>query len=310
MSPTRTRRPRTGLVVALLAVAMLTALTGSAAVWLDRQVISNRGWAQTSPRLIANRDVRTAVARFAVDELYRQTHVASIVDQVLPAPLDAPALTRLRALGLRLAQSILATGTARTVWNAANRVAHRDLLADLDRNANGRISLDLTVLLHRLIAQLVDNPLVKAIPGGGQRLFVLSAPRPGQIPILSAAQVRRARGTVNGIRGLSVVLTAATVLLIALAVMVARGWRGQALTAAGVCLAIVGGAILAARALIAPALADGLVSASASAYRPAAKAAWLIGTTQLRTAGIVCAVAGGVLALVGVVGRALGPRAR
>jgi hypothetical protein len=84
-----------------------------------------------------------------------------------------------------------------------------------------------------------------------------------------------------------------------LAIAVATGQRLRAIAYVGVCLAVCGGVLLALRALIGPVLADQLVPASESANRAAVRAAWLLGTTQLRTAAIIMLVVGGVLVIGG-----------
>jgi hypothetical protein len=118
--------------------------------------------------------------------------------------------------------------------------------------------------------------------------------------------VSTARATVNAIRGLSVGLLVAAAVLFAAAVASARGWRSIAVRRVGYCLVVVGAGVLAARALLVPALADALVSGSTP--RAAAHAAWRIATTQLRDTAIVILVCAGVLILAGVTSGALAPR--
>jgi hypothetical protein len=111
---------------------------------------------------------------------------------------------------------------------------------------------------------------------------------------------------VNAIRGLSVGLLVAAAVLFAAAVASARGWRSIAVRRVGYCLLLVGAVVLVARALLAPALADALVSGST--YRAAAHAAWTIATTELRDTAIVVLVCGAVLILAGLATGGLVPR--
>jgi hypothetical protein len=293
------RRPRRPVVALLLVLGSLATLTSSFAWWLDRQALSTGGWQTTSSQLIASPQVRRAVGTFAVDELLRRTNAAQQLHALLPAAVADPLLRRLRSLGRRLAAGILAGRPARVVWNTANRQAHRDLLRILDRGGTrGEVTLNLEPLLEDLVRALHANALVRALPGGGTQLFALGSPRAGAIPILSAEQVGEARAAVNAVRGLSILLAVAAVVLLASAVLVARGWRAVVVVRIGVCLILVGAAVLVGRAVVAPALADALVSSST--YRPAARAAWTIGTTELRDTAVAILIAGGALLIGGL----------
>ncbi len=188
--------------------------------------------------------------------------------------------------------------------------APRDALAPIDQG-----DAHLAVLATRarrdeyafaeLVRALEASAEVKAVPGG-DRLFTQVSPSAGQLPILSADQVNTARATVNAIRGLSVGLLAAAAVLFAAAVASARGWRSIAVRRVGYSLLVVGAVVLVARALLAPALADALVSGET--YRTAAHAAWRIATTQLRDTAIVILVCAGVLILAGLASGTLAPR--
>jgi hypothetical protein len=300
------RRPRRALVALLLVLGSVGALGGSFALWLDRQALSSPGWQTTSSQLIANPNIRRGVGTFAVSELFARTNVAGALRSALPPAVADPALRTLRSLGLRLAAGILATRSARVVWNTANRQAHRELLAILDHGGQrGEVTLNLTPLLADLIRALETSAPVKAVPGGGQ-LFTVGSPRAGEVPILSASQIAHARAVVNAIRGLSIGLLVAAAVLFAAAAASARGWRSIAARRVGYCLVVIGAAVLVARALLAPALAAALVSGSA--YRKAADAAWTIATTELRGIAIAIAICGGVLILAGLATGALGSR--
>jgi hypothetical protein len=291
-------RPRRALVTVLFVLGSVAAVAGSFAIWLDRQALSPSGWQTTSSQLIANPQIRQGVATFAVDELFAQTHVAGALHSALPAALADSAQRTLRSLGLHLAGGILASRPARGVWNTANLQAHRDLLTILDKGGRrGEVELNLTPLLADLIRALDVSAPVQAIPGGG-RLFTVSSSHAGELPILSARQVDKARTVVNAIRGASVVLAGAAVVLFALAIVSARGWRSIALRRVGYCLLAVGAVVLIARRVLAPALANALVSATA--YRRAADAAWTISTTELRTVAWAMLAGGAVVVLAGV----------
>jgi hypothetical protein len=94
--------------------------------------------------------------------------------------------------------------------------------------------------------------------------------------------------------------------LLAAAVASARGWRSIAVRRVGYCLLVVGAVVLVARALLAPALANALVSGTT--YRQAADAAWTTATTELRDIAIAMLVGGALLVLAGLATGAVSPR--
>jgi hypothetical protein len=297
-------RRRGGLVALLLIAASVAAFAGSYAIWLNRQALSAEGWAKTSPHLIASAPIRTAIGDFAVQELFRLTHAETALRSVLPQPQVGRTSRRLRALGRRLAAGILRSRSSRGVWQTANRQANRQLRAILNHRSRATVSLDLDPLFQRLVRALEASPQVRGLPGA-DRLFAI-APGAGRLPLLPARDVNRARATVNAVHGLSVVLAIAAIALFAVAIAAAGGWRAGAVACVGWCLAAVGGLVLLSRAVIAPALADALVPASsASTVRPAARAAWLISTSDLRSTAIATVIAGGALAVTGLAARAL-----
>jgi hypothetical protein len=302
----RARRP---VVTLLLVLGSVATLLGSFAWWLDRQALSPSGWQRTSSQLIASPRIRRGVATFAVSELFAQTHVASTLRAALGPAVAEPALQALQSLGRQLATSILATRSAAVVWNTANRQAHRELLAILDHGGqHGEVALNLTPLLLDLVRALQRSAPLQGLPATSRsQLFALGSPRAGALPILSAEQVDKARTAVNVLRGLSVALAIAAIALLGGAVGLAGGWRAGALAWAGICLIAAAALIFAARLVVAPALAGALVSSSA--YRPAARAAWSISTTELRATAVSILAVGGALLLVGLVARATRRRA-
>lgn len=273
----------------------MAAFAGSFAVWLDRQALSDAGWARTSSHLIANQQIRDALGDYAVRELLTAAHVPGTVRSLLPEPIAAQVLTTLRGLGRRLAASILASAPARTVWGRANRQAHHELMAILDRRAAGnvRVSLNLTPLLGDLVKALYASAPVQALPDG-QQLFDVGSAGAGELPVLRGDQVRRVRAVVNAVRGLSVVLSVAAAALFAAAVAVAAGWRRVVLRRAGYCLIAVGALVLVLRWLGGPALADTLVAASSASTQAAVRAAWTIATSELRDTAVAVLLAGAV----------------
>ena len=84
---------------------------------------------------------------------------------------------------------------------------------------------------------------------------------------------------VNLIETLAIVLTVLAILLFALAIYLARGWRREALRAVGFGLIVVGLAVAVARSLAGNVVVDAL--ASTASVEPAVKDTWEIGTSLL-----------------------------
>jgi hypothetical protein len=99
---------------------------------------------------------------------------------------------------------------------------------------------------------------------------------------------------VRSVRTLSWVLPLLTLGLYLLGWLLAAGWRTVALTAIGYRLLIAGGVVLGARALLQYVLADVVVGSARN--RAGVRAAWLIGSSTLRTEAIWLLVGGAVVA--------------
>ncbi len=295
-----TDRPRqhTGLMALLLVLALLLAFGAAVAIWLDRQALSNRGWTNTSAALLDNAQIRTAVADEIVTQLFAQADVDQKLSSAL-GPLAPAAEHQLRSLGARLANITLQTKPVGRAWRAANSQAHRQLVADIEHDRHQDVYLELTPIVNQVLDAWRASPAIQGLPSVVRDLLDIRVGDAGRIKILRADQVRNVRVALNTIRNLVLVLSLLAAICWVLAIVVATGQRLRAVAYVGVCLAVCGGLLLAARALIGPALADQLVPASAPVNRAAVRAAWLVGTTQLRTEAIIMLVAGGVLLIGG-----------
>jgi hypothetical protein len=294
----RTRR-HGGLMTVLLVLALLLTLGAAIAIWLDRQALSNRGWTDTSAKLLENPQVRTAVADELVTQLFQRSHADRELSSAL-GPLAPAAEQQLRSLATRVAITTLQTPPVRRAWRVANSQAHRQLVADVEHNRDQGVYLQLTPIVNDLLDALRASQPIRALPSVVRQLLAdLQIGNAGRVRVLRADQVRTVRVAVNTIRNLVLVLSLLAGICFVFAIAVATGRRARAVAYVGVCLAVCGGVLLAARALIGPALADSLVPASAPANRAAVRATWLIGSSDLQTAAIIALIAGGVLLIGG-----------
>ena len=196
-------------------------------------------------------------------------------------------------------------------WRRANRAAHQQLLRILDgggpavSTSNGEVVLNLRTIVNQLAAQLGVSQQVAAarakLQGGTgakartaaqQKLGVTLPPSTGQLVILRSDQLSTAQDVASAIRDLAVWMTVLALVLFALAVALAAGWRRVALRSVGWCFVGLGIFVLLARRVVGNRIVDDLVAASS--VRPAAHSAWDIGTSLLYDIAVAM-VAYGVL---------------
>jgi hypothetical protein len=276
----------------LLLVATLATIAAAGARFLDAQMLSPQRWTQTSGRLIADPAIRRAISTYAVRHAF--AGVDAGLSRGLPGAVATAAERELHRAAGDAADSVLSSAGGRRAWRDANREAVSGLLAAVDHPRSGEtVSLQLTPLLDDIVSGVSQDPVVRAIPGSSK---VLSGATPdaGRLIILTPAQVRTARIGVRVVRILAWALPLGALVLFALAVAVARGWRVIALSRIGYALLIAGGVVLGLRAGLQFPLADAVVHSGAD--RAAVRAAWLIATVSLRSQAIGLLVAGGILA--------------
>jgi hypothetical protein len=281
------RRPNRLSVGILVTIATVALLVGSFALWVEREALNTANWTKTSSRVLANPKVQDAVGAYLVRQLFTSVNVDGELKKVLPARVAAPIAAELRTAAGGLVARVLAKPSVQDAWRTANREAHRELIRILNGGGRGVstrggvVTLNLAPLVDDLAKALVGGSAVAALPEGSKTIFDREPPQTGQLVIMRSNQLLTAQNIVKGIRGLAIVLPVAAVVLFALAVALARGWRRVVLRRIGWCLIGLGIAVLVARRLLEPRVAQALVTDSS--VRPAANAAWLIATSQLRT---------------------------
>jgi hypothetical protein len=289
--PEKKARQRRGLVTGLIVLASLIGILAVFAVWANRQLLETDTWTDTSGKLLEDEDIRTAVGGFLVDQLYANVDVQAELQQRLPpqaAGLAGPLSGGLRELADRAALEALQRPRVQQLWEEANRRAHQKLIdvvegnSDVLKTTNGAATLDLGALLKQISAR----------SGIGGNLAGKLPPDAAQITIVRSDQIGFAQDAVRILRDLAIVLTALTLVLFALAVYLARGWRRVALRSVGVAFVVIGLTVLVARSLAGSAVVGALTTTPS--VEPAANSAWEIGTSLLR-AGAVAMVGYGVV---------------
>ncbi len=265
-------------VKGLLVLGALLAFLSVFAIWVERQALDTGEWVHTSGRLIQNATIRSAIGDYLVEQLYENVNVEKELEDILPG--DTKELAGAAAGGLRQvagtgAEKVLETGTAQSLWETANRTAHEQLMAVLENKkeavstANGEVSLNLGSLLTNLAGQI----------GLGKSLAEKLPPDAGQIRILRSEQLKTAQDIVIAIKGLALLLSILTFLVFSLAIYLTRDGRWVTVLFSGVALIVAGLLVVVLRHVAGGVVVDQLVKQQN--VKPAAEAAWSIGTSLM-----------------------------
>src|SRR6266545_3823915 len=146
--------------------------------------------------------------------------------------------------------------------------------------AQGKVVLDLRPLVERL----------ESSGGVGERLVANLPPDAGRITILTSKQLKTAQTGLKVFRALTVFLVLAALACYALAIYLPHGRRRKYLRASAASFIFVGLLILVLGRLVGNAMVNSL--AHADAAKPAAHAAWAIGTSLLREMAIALVIYG------------------
>jgi hypothetical protein len=179
------------LVWCLFGLATILMLVSSLTVWAKRQLLNDQAWADSSSQLLANDEVRGAIAQKLSDGLFARVDVEAQLRERLPprsqgaAPVLAAALQN--NLGPAAADRLLQRPRVQALWENANKRAHAAVIRvlegkDLGPNgnistANGEVTLDLRPAITRLATRLgVEDKLkANADPNAGQLVIMKSS---------------------------------------------------------------------------------------------------------------------------------------
>jgi len=285
------------LVWGLFAVATILLFVSSLTVWAKRQLLDDQAWANSSTQLLANDDVRGAIAQKLSDGLFAQIDVEAQLRERLPPRSQAAAAPLAAALqnnvGPAAADRLLQRPRVQTLWQNANKRAHAAVLRvlegkDLGPNgnistANGEVTLDLRPAITQLATRL----------GIEDKLKANADPTAGQIVIMKSDQLGAAQTAVKILKALSSLLLIAVFALYALAIYLAQGRRRWLLGATGASLIFVGLLIASLRRFVGGVVVDSLVKTQANKHP--VSVIWGIETSVLRDIGILLVVYGALV---------------
>jgi len=296
-------RARRRTVKALVVLGSLFAFLSVFAIWTERQALNTDDWVETSGRLIQNEKIRSAVGDYLVDQLYANVNVEKELEDILPGEtkqLAGPVSGGLRQVAGGGAEEVLRTSTAQELWKDANRSAHEQLLAVLENKkeavetGEGKVTLNLGGLVTNLADQV----------GIGAQLAEKLPPDAGQVTILRSDQLKTAQDIAVGIKGLALVLSLLTLLCFGVAIYISREGRWVTVLFCGVGLVAAGFAVIVFRSVAGGIVVDQLVKEES--VKPAAEAAWSIGTSLMVSIATTVIVIGVLFGVAGWLGSPTG----
>jgi hypothetical protein len=268
--PTTSQRQHRKLGLALIVIASIITFLAVFSIWANRQLLETDNWVETSGELLEDEEIRTQLSNFMVDTIYANVDVQGELAQTLPPrlqPLAGPAAGALRTLLDRLANEALQRPRVQEAWESINRTASEKLITVVEEDSDEPVTIDLGTIVEGVGAQAGLNIADKLPPDAGQ------------IEIIPAEDLSTARKLVDLLEKLAIWLTVLALILFAVAIYLARGWRRQALRAVGFAFIAVGIAIAAARGFAGNYVVDTL--ASTDAVKPAVENTYEIGTSLL-----------------------------
>ena len=294
--PAGTSRWRVIVARVLTILAILLALVGMVAFYVEHTALDDEGFETISRNMIENDEIRTQVAGKSVETLFGNVDVeAAIAERLPPAQKGlAPVLTGLARSGAdRAADAVLERPRVQTVWVEVTTRAQRQLVRLLDddttliQTEGGAVVLD----LRPIVIELGDQ--VAVIGKIAERLPESS----GKIAIIEKSQLETAQDVTKVLRAVADWMWLVALAVAAVAVWLNRGRRRLELRAIAIGLVVVGLLMLAVRRFAGDYLVDEL--AKDDAVKPAAHDAWNILTQVLADRAWVWIILG-VVTIVGV----------
>lgn len=275
---------RSRILVGLAALCALLALLGT---WVDRQLLDNSDWTNTSAALLRDDTIRTPLADQIAASIADGSRATEALQSALPPrlqPLAPEAGALVREAAQRATERLLAAPRIQRLWVDANRVTQQQLVDLVDGGG--------TVIAGRGVV-LDLRPLARAIAQeagfGGDRIDRLPAPA-NRVVILSPDQLdtlQQAGKLLNTLAWLPGLLAIA---LYGLAIWLAPSARRRTLLSAGASLAAAGLLVLIVRRVAGHEVVTAV--AGNGALEPAASSVWRIATTLLAELALVAIVAG------------------
>jgi len=278
----------------LTVLAIVLALVGMLAFYVEHTALDEDGFETISRNMIENDEIRTQVAAKSVDTLFENVDVEAAIAERLPSAQQglAPVLAGLARSGAdRAADAALERPRVQTVWVEVTTRTQRQLVRLLDddttfiQTEGGAVVLD----LRPIVIELGDQ--VAVIGEVAERLPESS----GKIAIIEESQLETAQTITKVLRAVADWMWILALAVAAVAVWLARGRRRLELRALAIGVLLVGLLLLAIRRFAGDYLVDKL--AKDDAVKPAAHEAWSILTQVLADRAWVWIILGAITLL-------------
>lgn len=272
-------RPHRGWVRFLTILIGVVTVVAILATWVDRQVFDTDQWGDTSLEMLQDPDVQSAVADYAVSELYANVDVDKELKQVLPGDtkdLSGVAAGALRQVADQGAKRALSNQRIQDLWREANVRTHATLIAILEDDSDvvstggGQVRLE----LQPLIIEIADQV------GLGDQARANIPASVGQIEIVDSDQLSTAQTATSLIHGTALIAALLALVLITLAVYLSPGYRWLTVLWIAITLIIAAILVLILRSVLGGILVPELADVD---IQPAARAAYDIGTELLKS---------------------------
>jgi hypothetical protein len=262
----------------LVFVGTLLAFVAVLSIWVSRQVLETDQWTNTSAKMLQQPAIQSALANYLVDQLYANVDISGELKAALPPRAQAlagPVASALRPALTTGAKEALQRPKVQQAWQAANRVTQKQLVDFIEGKTSvinahhGAVTLDLKALLLYL----------QRSAGIGGRLASVLPASAAQITILRSNQLSTVQTIAKLLKPIAALMIVLMVVCYGVAIALAQGRRRTFLRAAGFGLIFAGVAALVVRRFGGQEITKAL--APSQATRPAAEAAWTVGTQYL-----------------------------
>jgi hypothetical protein len=294
-APAPSSRRRLILVNVLIWFTCLLTVVGLFAIWANRLLFNPDNWENTSTQLLQNQDVRSGLANYVVDQLYKNVNVSGAIKSGLPPALQGlagPAAGALRDPLVQATEAALGRPVVQRAWAKANRAANQTFIA-IVKGGKGAVSVNGGVVTLNLSAVINDVAGELGLPSNLGSKLPASAQN---LTVLKSDQLKFVQNVGNAIRGLALWFTIFVPLLWILAIVLTPGRRRRTLMTVGFSMVLAGILVLLGRRILVTQIANSLTHDD-DALRPAVGATVSIATELLsEAAGAVLAV--GVVAVI------------
>jgi hypothetical protein len=246
---------------------------------VNRVALNTDVFVDTSSELLEDDAIRSAVATRAVDELYAEVDVASLLEDRLPddyQSLSGPAAAGLRQASYEIVDRALERPAMQKLWAISLEQSHLTLVQVLEGGGD-RVSTDEGIVSLDLRPIVLDTAERIGLRDEVEDRLPQNA---GVIEVLRSDELDTAQNAFQLLKALAWLLPILTLLMFALAVWLA-GDRRRAVRRVGITVLVVGVLGLVAARITGNYVVDSLVADTDT--RTAAGNAWDILTELLRT---------------------------